>query len=112
MALLSGCLLIAELSAGGAAEVFSVSRLEVAVLEAGASTSSAAIAEVQKLLGAGVKTYVVGFGSGVDAATLNSMATAGGTAKVGTSKYYTASNAVELSSALATIAAKTCGSGP
>lgn len=50
-----------------------------------------------------VKTFVVGFGSGVNAAQLNDMATKGGTARPGSPKYYQANNATDLSNALAAI---------
>ena len=50
-----------------------------------------------------VKTFVVGFGSGVDTAQLNDMATKGGTARPGSPKYYQANNATELSQALTAI---------
>ena len=50
-----------------------------------------------------VKTFVVGFGSGVNTAQLNDMATKGGTARAGSPKYYQANNATDLSNALAAI---------
>lgn len=50
-----------------------------------------------------VKTFVVGFGSGVNAAQLNDMATKGGTARPGSPKYYQANNATQLSDALTAI---------
>ncbi|HEY4180010.1 MAG TPA: vWA domain-containing protein [Kofleriaceae bacterium] len=45
---------------------------------------------------AGVPTFVVGFGSEVNATQLNKFATAGGTALTGTTKYYQADNAAQL----------------
>jgi hypothetical protein len=52
-----------------------------------------------------VKTFVVGFGNGVDADELNAMATAGGTAIAGGPPYYyVASDAASLAEAFATIA--------
>ncbi len=50
-----------------------------------------------------VKTFVVGFGSGVVPSQLNDMATKGGTARPGSTKYYQANNATELSDAFDTI---------
>lgn len=51
-----------------------------------------------------VKTFVVGFGSGVDATQLRDMARAGGTARTGTPEYYQADDAASLRSAFAAIA--------
>lgn len=51
-----------------------------------------------------IKTFVIGFGSAVDAAQLNKLATAGGTALAGTTKFYRAETAGELDQALAAIA--------
>lgn len=50
-----------------------------------------------------VKTFVVGFGSGVDASELNAMAVAGGTALPGNTKYYQADDAASLEAAFADI---------
>ncbi len=59
---------------------------------------------------AGVPTFVVGFGKGVKAASLNSFAVAGGVPTSDpTTKYYQADDAKSLDSALATIASKTLG---
>lgn len=67
-------------------------------------------AEVKKLADAGIKTYVVGFGDGVDSAALNDLATFGGTARpTGTTKYYQANQPAELQSALDAIAAGAVG---
>jgi len=81
---------------------------------------------VQKLAGAGVSTYVVGFGGAVDAAMLNDLACAGLTAKNFTNSckktsagyvsnvldtthvYFDASSGGDLETALATIASRTC----
>jgi hypothetical protein len=60
--------------------------------------------EVAKLLTKGVKTFVIGFGSGVDPTTLNDLATAGGTARSGTEKYYVANDTASLNTALDAIA--------
>ncbi len=50
-----------------------------------------------------VKTFVVGFGGGVDAGELNEIATEGHTDRPGPTKYYQADNAAELQAALDTI---------
>jgi hypothetical protein len=50
-----------------------------------------------------VKTFVVGFATSADSGQLNDMAVAGGTALPGSTKYYRANNATELSDALSTI---------
>lgn len=51
-----------------------------------------------------IKTYVIGFGSGVNATELNALATAGGTARSGTgAKYYQANSQSELQAAFNTI---------
>ena len=50
-----------------------------------------------------VRTFVVGFGGGVDAGELNDTAEEGGTARPGATKYYQADNAAELQAALDTI---------
>ncbi len=50
-----------------------------------------------------VKTFVVGFGGGVDAGELNDIATEGGTARAGATRYYQADNAAELQAALDSI---------
>ncbi len=56
------------------------------------------------LFAKGIKTYVVGFGSGVDPANLSSMAVEGGTARAGTPKYYQADDQAALSAAFNAIA--------
>ena len=63
--------------------------------------------------GAGIKTFVVGFGSGVSATELNSLASAGGTAQSGSTKYYQADSPSALSTALQAIGAQVscCGNG-
>ncbi len=65
-------------------------------------------AAATKLLNNGVKTYVVGFGSGVSSSSLSSTATSGGTGS-----YYQADNYSQLESALKKIAAaiSCCGDG-
>jgi hypothetical protein len=51
-----------------------------------------------------VTTFVLGFGSGVDAAQLNKLAVAGGAPLPGATKYYRADTAGELDQALDAIA--------
>ena len=60
-------------------------------------------------LAQGTKTFVVGFGSGVDADELNAIATAGGTARPGAEKYYQADNATELGEVLTAIGQSVLG---
>ena len=50
-----------------------------------------------------VKTFVVGFGGGVDAGELDDIAEEGGTARATSPKYYQADNAAELQAALDSI---------
>jgi MYXO-CTERM domain-containing protein len=64
------------------------------------------VSAATSLKSGGVKTFVVGFGSGVDVNNLNDMATAGGTAKAGATKYYQADNQAALETALDIIAAQ------
>lgn len=52
----------------------------------------------------GIKTFVVGFGSGVDPNNLSAIATAGGTPRPGTPKYYQADDATSLANAFSLIA--------
>ena len=73
---------------------------------AGSTSIPETIQAVTDLYNAGIKTYVLGFGS-LDAnatSTLNSAATAGGLARTGTTKYYEAQNQTQLDSVLQTIA--------
>ena len=71
------------------------------------------IPPVQQLAGMGIKTFVVGFGSGVNASMLNNLANAGGTAKAGGTKYYQANNSTDLQKVLSTIGGlmSCCGNG-
>ena len=75
--------------------------------------SGSPVTAVTLLNGAKIKTFVVGFGSGVNASQLNSMAQAGGTALSGSTKYYQANNQSQLSAALKAIAGQVncCGNG-
>ena len=61
------------------------------------------VAEVKRLFAANIKTYVVGFGSGVDATTLSSMASGGGTARAAVPRYYQVDDPAALSASLAAI---------
>jgi hypothetical protein len=56
-----------------------------------------------------VRTFVIGFGSGVDAGELNAMAKAGGTALPGNTSYYQAGSAGSLGQALTSIAGSVLG---
>lgn len=60
--------------------------------------------EVKALAAANIKTFVVGFGSDVDATMLNNMAVSGGTARNTTPRYYQADNQTTLSAAFNSIA--------
>lgn len=60
--------------------------------------------EVKALFGKSVKTYVVGFGSDVDPKRLSEMATEGGTARLGQTKYYQADDQASLTAAFQQIA--------
>jgi hypothetical protein len=63
--------------------------------------TEAAIAALYK--NRAIKTFVVGFGSAVDAPQLNSFAVAGGTALSGATKYYRADTAAQLDQAFQSI---------
>ena len=67
--------------------------------------TTACIQSIKNLRASNIKTFVVGFGSGVDAGVLNSAATEGGTAKAASPYYYQADNQADLQTALDTIAA-------
>ncbi len=66
------------------------------------------VVAASQLAGTGVKTYVVGFGGGVNPTALTQMAQAGGTGH-----YYQADNPAQLTAALQTIAGQIscCGNG-
>ncbi len=76
-------------------------------------TPSDPLPAVKALYGMGIKTFVVGFGSGVNAGTLNNLAYAGGTAKPTGTKYYQANNSTDLQKVLSTIGGlmSCCGNG-
>lgn len=69
---------------------------------AGGATGAAKI--IGDMAAVGIKTFVIGFGGGVDATALNSFATAGGVPASGKTKYYDAADAASLDTALSTIA--------
>ncbi len=56
---------------------------------------------------AGVPTFVIGFGAGVDPAQMDKFAVAGGVPSAGANKYYDASDQASLDAALSTIAKAT-----
>jgi hypothetical protein len=65
-----------------------------------------AIAAIEAAAAAGFKTYVIGIATAAtDNDTLNRMAVAGGTARPGATRYFSASNRAELTAALDTITA-------
>jgi hypothetical protein len=63
-------------------------------------------ASISNALKKGVKTFVIGIDTGGDAATLDQMATLGGTARANAPKYYPVSDVTALESALSTITAQ------
>jgi hypothetical protein len=69
-----------------------------------AGGDAGSVHEVQKMKNDGITTFVVGFGSAVDAAQLNMLAMAGGAPQSGTTKYYRADTAGELDKAFQAIA--------
>ncbi|MBK7862110.1 MAG: VWA domain-containing protein [Archangiaceae bacterium] len=62
------------------------------------------VSEVKALAAANIKTFVVGFGSDVDAQMLSNMAINGGTARNTTPRYYQADDQATLNAAFNTIA--------
>ena len=69
--------------------------------------SDGTAAAITTLLGRGIKTFVVGFGSEVDKDAMNTFATNGGEALAGATKYYQADTADALDAAFQTIAGLT-----
>lgn len=59
---------------------------------------------VRAMAARGIKTYVVGFGADVDATRLSQLAVEGGTARLGTTKYYQADDQASLNAAFGQIA--------
>ena len=78
------------------------------VTDGGESCSGDPLAAVKALLAAQIKTYVVGFGSEVDALLLGDMAQAGGTATGTGVGYYQANDQVQLVKALESVAGEAC----
>lgn len=72
----------------------------------GAAGAEMIIADMAKV---GIKTFVIGFGGGVDAASLNKFATAGGVPATGATKYYDAADGPALVKALDVIAKAALG---
>ncbi|MBS1152784.1 MAG: putative secreted protein [Myxococcaceae bacterium] len=62
------------------------------------------VAAVKAMAARGIKTYVVGFGADVDPTRLAQLATEGGTARLGTTKYYQADDQTSLDTAFGQIA--------
>jgi len=92
-----------HLNAVKAADTVSGRKRSVMFLTDGQATC--AFSEARALwLQLGVKTYVIGFGSGVDGNCLSKMATEGQTALSGTRKYYQANSQTELNAAMKAIA--------
>jgi hypothetical protein len=68
-------------------------------------TGSATVQATTDLANAGIKTFVVGIASNSqDSDVLNQIATAGGTAQMGSTKYYDAQNEMALATALTSVA--------
>jgi hypothetical protein len=63
---------------------------------------------VKALYKAQIETYVVGFGSGVDASQLNAMALAGNTAQAGATSYYSADSLIQLTAAMQSAVSDIC----
>jgi len=84
------------------------SKFVLLVTDGGETCGGDPISQVKALFGMQIKTYVIGFGSGVDAAQLNGMALAGGTALPATTKYYQADNQAQLRYALEAIGNQVC----
>ena len=66
----------------------------------GQATCDDPVPEVRALANAGIPTYVIGFGSGVDPQQLSDMARAAGTARMGNPVYYQADSAASLNMTL------------
>jgi hypothetical protein len=78
------------------------------VTDGGETCGGDPVYQVKALQGAKVETYVVGFGSGVDHALLNSLALAGGTALSGLTKYFQAHDQAQLIEALESVGSQVC----
>ena len=90
-----------------------VSRAVLLVTDGSETCGGKALDQVKALSTAGIKTYVVGFGSGVSATELSNLALQGGTALSGPTKYYKADSAAALNSVLQNIGSQftCCGNG-
>ncbi len=62
------------------------------------------VSAVKAMAARGIKTYVVGFGADVDPTRLTQMAVEGGTARLGTTKYYQADDQASINLAFSQIA--------
>lgn len=70
-----------------------------------ADSSAATVQAVTDLFNAGIKSFVIGFGTfGLNTGVLNDAAVAGGEAKAGTTKFYEANSPQDLDAALNAIA--------
>jgi len=67
------------------------------------------VSAVKDMAKRGIKTYVVGFGADVDPTRLQQLAVEGGTARLGTTKYYQADDQTSLNMAFSQIAAGAAG---
>lgn len=83
-------------------------KLVLLVTDGGESCGGDPVAAVKALLAAQIKTYVVGFGSEVDAMLLDDMAQAGGTATGAGVGYYQADDQTQLVKALESVAGEAC----
>ena len=90
-----------------------VSRAVLLITDGSETCGGKALDQVKALSTAGIKTYVVGFGSGVSSTELDNLAIVGGTALSGTAKYYKADSAAALNTALQNIGGQftCCGNG-
>ena len=88
-------------------------RYALLITDGSETCSGKAIDWVKALAGLGIKTFVVGFGSGVNPSELNTLAMAGGTPLSGSTKYYKADSPSTLTTALQTIGnlVSCCGNG-
>lgn len=75
---------------------------------AGADPGTTSIIHAMRV-DAGIRTFVLGFGGGVDPAQLNIFADAGGVPSSGPNAFYAAEDQASLEAALATIARRTLG---
>jgi hypothetical protein len=102
-----GASLLKALTAQSAGDP-STDKYVLLVTDGGETCGGDPLGAVGKLASAKIKTYVVGFGSGVNPVLLDAMAKAGGTALTGATAYYRADDTTELSTALKSIASDMC----